>query len=70
MEQIVEHSSKRSAVLTGAYRSTGFRLLSVMVFEKTVGPWIPYLDGKIDMATAIRRIIAEYGIDPPTKSRS
>jgi len=31
--------------------------------------WKPYLDGKIDMATAIRRIIADYGIDPPTKAR-
>ena len=31
--------------------------------------WMPYLDGKIDMATAIGRIIADYGIDPPPKAR-
>ena len=29
--------------------------------------WKPYLEGKIDMATAIRRILSDYGIDPPTK---
>ena len=31
--------------------------------------WKPYLEGKIDMAMAIRRILADYGIDPPTKVR-
>jgi hypothetical protein len=26
--------------------------------------WKPYLDGKIDMITAIRRMITDYGVDP------
>ena len=30
--------------------------------------WKPYLNGEIDMTAAIRRILADYGIDPPAKA--
>ena len=31
--------------------------------------WKPYLDGKVDMTTAIRRLIVDYGVDLPTKAK-
>jgi hypothetical protein len=29
--------------------------------------WKPYLDGKIYLATAVRRLVADYGIPRPAK---
>ena len=29
--------------------------------------WKPYLDGKIDLTMAIRRLIVDYGVDPPAE---
>jgi hypothetical protein len=31
--------------------------------------WKPYLEGRIDMSTAIKRLIVDYGVDAPTKAR-